>query len=167
MSEGRVKPGYYPEFPVERILKPKFSFRRNVEEGIDELVEEIKAAGMVIEPLVGRPALKPGYVELGPGERRLQAAKKLGMKTVPIIVKEFSDAEFDKIRFLENLARKDLSDMEIARILRHMLDNHPDEYPSQEVLANALGKSRRWILYHLKMLELEKVHFKNVNHGSQ
>ncbi|OYT44429.1 hypothetical protein B6U84_04105 [Candidatus Bathyarchaeota archaeon ex4484_40] len=163
MNEERIKPGYYPDFPVDRILEPKFSFRRNVDEGIGDLVEEIKAAGMVIEPIVCRPSSKTGYIELGPGERRLRAAKKLGMKTVPVIVKEVSDAEFDRIRLLENLARKDLSDMEIARVLRYMLDSYPEEYPTQEDLAKAFGKSVRWVKYHLRMLQLENV-FKEREH---
>ena len=153
--EGRVEPGYYPEFPINRILKPKFSFREDLSEDIDGLMYQIHAAGMIIEPLICRPSSKPGYVELGPGERRLQAAEKLGLKTVPVIVREMSDAEFDRVRLLENLARKDLSDIEIARILRYMLDNYPEEYPTQEDLAKAFGKTRQWVSYHLKMLELE------------
>jgi len=35
------------------------------------------------------------------------------------------------------------------------------------VLANALGKSRRWVLYHLKILELEKINFKNLPRGKR
>jgi len=89
MNEGQVKPGYYPEFPVDRILKPKFSFRMNVDEGIDDLVYQIYAAGMVIEPIICWPAPgRPGYVEVGPGERRLRAAKWLRMETIPVIVRE-------------------------------------------------------------------------------
>jgi len=154
--EGRVKPGYYPEFPVDRILEPKFSFRMNVDEGIDDLMYQIFAAGMVIEPIICRPAPgRPGYVEVGPGERRLRAAKRLHMMTIPVIVREMDDDEFDRIRMLEKLARKDLSDIEIARILKHMPKNYPKEYPSQQVLANALGKTRQWVFYHFKMLELE------------
>ena len=38
MGEEQVKPRYYPDFPVDRILEPKFSFRRNVDEGIEDLV---------------------------------------------------------------------------------------------------------------------------------
>ncbi len=167
MSGERIKPGYYPDFPVDRILEPKFSFRRNVDEGIGDLVEEIKAAGMVIEPIVCRPSSKPGYVELGPGERRLRAAKKLGMKTVPVIVKEMNDAEFDRIRLLENLARKNLSDMEIARVLRYMLDNYPKKYSSLQVLANALGKTKGWVSQHLRMLKLEEEPFTRVNGWSE
>ena len=165
--EERVKPGYYPEFPIDRILQPKFSFRRNVDEGIDDLMYQIFTAGMVIEPIICRPAPdRPGYVEVGPGERRLRAAKRLHMMTIPVIVREMDDAEFDRIRMLENLARKDLSDIEIARILKHMLKNYPKEYPSQQVLANALGKTRQWVFYHLKMLELEDL-LTRVNNWSE
>ena len=167
MNEGKVKPGYYPEFPVDRILEPEFSLRSNVEEGIDDLVKEIRAAGMVIEPIICRPSSKPGYVELGPGERRLLAAKKMGMKTVPVIVKEMNDVEFDRVRMLENLARKNMSDIEIARVLKYMLEKYPEEYPSQEALSNAFGRSRRWVVYHLRMLDLEEVHLESENARSQ
>jgi len=151
-----LEPGYYPEFPVNRILSHPFSFRVNVEEGLDELMTEIHAAGMIIEPLICRPAEKPGYVELCAGERRLRAAKMIGMRTVPVIVKEMDDVEFDRVRFLENLARKDLSDMEIARVLKYMLEKYKEEYPTHEVLAKAFGKSRTWVTHHLSMLDLEK-----------
>jgi len=150
-----LEPGYYPEFPVDRIITHPFSFRVNVDEGLNELVSEIRSAGMIIEPLVCRPADKPGYVELCAGERRLRATRKIGMRTVPIIVKEMDDVEFDRVRLLENLARKDLSDIEIARVLKYMLEKYPEEYPSQEALADALGKSRQWVFYHLQMLKLE------------
>ena len=73
-----------------------------------------------------------------------------------VIVKEMDDVEFDRVRFLENLARKDLSDMEIARVLRYMLEKYKEEYPTQEVLAKAFGKSRTWVTHHLSMLDLEK-----------
>jgi len=120
---------------------------------------EIHAAGAIIEPLVCRPTGNLTYVELGPGERRLCAAKQMSLKTVPVIVEEFTDLEFDKIRVLENLARKDLSDMEIARILKYLTEKYPEEYPTQEALANAFNKTQQWISNHLRMLELEKDDF--------
>jgi len=161
--EKPFEPGYYPEFPVSRILSHPFSFRVNVEEGLDELTMEIHAAGMIIEPLICRPAEKTGYVELCAGERRLHAAKMIGMRTVPVIVKEMDDVEFDRVRFLENLARKDLSDMEIARVLRYMLEKYKEEYPTQEVLAKAFGKTKGWVSQHLRMLDLKKFWTENIS----
>jgi len=158
-----LEPGYYPEFPIGRIITHPFSFRVNIDEGLEELITEIHAAGMIIEPLVCRPAEKPGYAELCAGERRLRAARKIGMRKVPIIVREMDDVEFDRVRFLENLARKDLSDMEVGRVLKYMLEKYPKEYPSQKALADALCKSSQWVTQHLRMLELEEFWTENLS----
>lgn len=145
----RVNPGYYPQFPIDKILSSKFSFRLNIAEGIEELMGEVHAAGRIIEPLICRPSTKPGHVELGPGERRLLAARNLAMKTVPILVAEFTDEEFDKIRLLENLARKDLTDYELGRVLSYLLKEYPDRYPTQEALAQEFGKTKGWVSQHI------------------
>ena len=113
--------GYYPEFPIDKILSGKFSFRLNIGEGIQDLMAEIHAAGRIIEPLICRPHRKLTYVEVGPGERRLLAARNLGLKAVPVIVYNFTDQEFDRIRLLENIARRDLTDYEMARVLDYIL----------------------------------------------
>jgi len=155
-QDSPVNLGYYPEFPVDGILSSRFSFRQDITEGIQDLMSEIHAAGLIIQPLICRPSSKPGHVEVGPGERRLYAARQVGMKTVPIVVKAFSDFEFDKIRLLENLARKDLTDMETARVLNHLLEKYPKEYPTQEALANAFNRSRQWVSQHLDMLLLKQ-----------
>lgn len=150
--------GYYPTFPIDHILSPVKCFRINIAEGLEELMSEIQAAGRIIEPLICRPSITtPGFVYLGPGERRFLAAKELGMKTVPIIVDDFSDVEFDKIRLLENVARKDLTDYEVAQALDYLLHTYPKEYPTQEALGSELQKSQQWISHHLQMLQLEKL----------
>jgi len=152
-----IAPGYYPNFPIEKILSPQHCFRINIAVGIEELMVEINAAGRIIEPLICKPSIiTPNHVYLGPGERRLLAAKQLGMKTVPIIVDDFSDIEFDKIRLLENMARKDLTDLEIAHALDYMLRTYPLLYPTQEALANDMQKSQEWISRHLAILQLEQ-----------
>jgi len=152
-----VAPGYYPNFPIERLLSPQHCFRVNIAEGIEELMAEINAAGRIIEPLICKPSVtSPGNIYLGPGERRLLAAKQLGMKTVPVVVDDFSDVEFDKIRLLENVARKDLTDYEVAQALDYMLRTYPLLYPTQEALGNDLQKNQEWISHHLAMLRLEK-----------
>jgi len=155
-KDAPVTPGYYPEFLVDRIVQPAFNFRQDLKDGIDALMAEIHAAGMIIEPIICRPASAAGYVVIGPGERRLYASKQLGMKTVPVIVKDLNDVEFDKVRLLENLARKDLSDMETSRVLKYLMDKYPQEYPTQEALAQAFGKTQVWVSQHLAMLQLEK-----------
>jgi len=156
-KDAPVTPGYYAEFPVDRILSSPFSFRSNVAEGIEDLMNEIHLAGRVIHPLTCRPAKRPGYVEVGPGERRLYAVKEMARKTIPINVGEYSDLEFDRLRLLENLARKDLTDLETARVLKYLMDKYPKEYPTQETLAQAFGKNPGWVSRHLSMLEIENM----------
>ena len=154
-KDAPVTPGYYPEFPIDRIVQPAFNFRQDLKDGINALMAEIHAAGMIIEPIICRSASAVGYVIIGPGERRLYASKQLGMKTVPVIVKDLNDIEFDRVRLLENLARKDLTDMDLAHILQYLLQKYPQEYPTQEALGQAFGRSQDWVSRHLAMLQLE------------
>ena len=77
-AEKRVKPSYYPELPIERILEPKLSFRIDVDEDIDELVYQIYTAGMVIELIVCWPA--PGETRIrggGPGREKAEVEKRV------------------------------------------------------------------------------------------
>ena len=157
-----VKLGYYEKFAVSHILSPAFTLRLNIQEDIEELIEQIgttKAGeeyGVILQPLICRPAKTPGYVEVGAGERRLLSAKTLGLGVVPVVIKNFSDEEFDRIRLMENVARKDLSDYELARYIKYLMETHPHIYPSQATIADVFGKTQQWVSQHLSMLQLEK-----------
>jgi len=155
----RIRIGYYESFPISSILSPSFMLRLNIADNIEELAEQIgttTAGGekcVILEPLVCRPTNKLGYVEVAAGERRLLAAKRLGLGVIPIVVKNLSDEEFDRVRMMENLARKDMSDYEVARALKYLMDTYPQVYPTQANLANIFNKSREWVTHHLQMLE--------------
>lgn len=155
-----VKCGYYQRFPVDSVVSPSFSLRMHIGDDIDELIDQITAtrAGaelcVIAEPLVCRPAKSPGCVEVGGGERRLLAARKLGLGTVPVVVKEFSDEEFDRIRLMENLARKDMTDYEVARAIKYLMSKYPDTYSTQASIAEIFGKTQGWVAQRLRMLEL-------------
>ncbi|MCJ7423427.1 ParB/RepB/Spo0J family partition protein [Candidatus Bathyarchaeota archaeon] len=154
-----IKPGFYQSFPVASILSPRFTLRLDIEADLEELKTQIVdtvASGepcIILEPLVCRPASQLGYVEVGAGERRLLVARKLGLGVVPVVVKNFSDEEFDRARMMENLARKDLTDYETARVIKYLMDTYPQVYPAQINIADAFGKSREWVTHHLQMLE--------------
>jgi ParB/RepB/Spo0J family partition protein len=159
-----IKLGYCEKFAIQFILSPKFTFRMNIENDIQELIEQIATtrAGdefcIIVEPLVCRPASTPGYIEVGAGERRLLAARKMGLGVVPVIIKNFTDEEFDRIRMMENLARKDLTDYEVARALKYLMEVYPNVYPTQAIVAEVFGKTKGWVSQRLAMLELEKVY---------
>ena len=73
----------------------------------EQLVESIKKHG-ILEPLIVRPVEKDKY-KLVAGERRYRAAKEIGLKQVPITVRELNDQEALELTLLENLQRDDLN----------------------------------------------------------
>lgn len=156
ISPGKEVPRF-TFLPTDSILSMSFQSRVSVEDPeIADLAGSMQQHG-ILEPLLVRR--KPsGNYELVAGHRRLHAAKKAGITQVPCIIREMSDQQAMEAHFIENLQRKDLSDYEKARMLDHLLQKFPEEYPTQEVLAFKIGKSKAWLSLHLKMLELEKVY---------
>jgi ParB family chromosome partitioning protein len=87
-------------------------------EALANLQTSIREHG-ILEPLLVRPQNK-GY-ELVAGERRYQAAKALGLKMVPVIIRELSNSEALKIALTENLQREDLNPVEETQSILDLL----------------------------------------------
>lgn len=119
---------------------------------MEELIISIRQLGILQNLVVRRKP--PNKYELVIGSRRLHAAKKIGMTTVPCMIKDLTDAEVQKQQLSENVQRGDFTDYEIALKLDSMLKNCSNEYPTQEALAFEIGKSRPWVANHLRMLEI-------------
>ena len=93
------------EIPVDEIRSNPYQPRLHFDEsGLQELAESIKQVG-VLEPIIVKRSIK-GY-ELVAGERRTKASRLAGIKTIPAIVKDFSDEEMMEIAILENIQRED------------------------------------------------------------
>ncbi len=137
------------EVPV-RSVSPNPSQPRTVfdEEALAELVFSIQEVGL-LQPIVVRSADK-GY-ELIAGERRLRAAKKAGLKTIPVLVRETSDDDMLRDALLENLHRSQLTPLEEAAAYQQLLH---DFGCTQEQLASRLGRSRPQITNTLRLLNL-------------
>jgi len=75
-----------------------------------QLIESVKEHG-ILEPLLVRP-LKDGAYELVAGERRLRAAREVGLEEVPIVVRELDDQQAIQVALIENLQREDLNPVE-------------------------------------------------------
>lgn len=118
------------------------------EERIDELCQTIKTHG-VIQPIVVR--MRNDKYEIIAGERRYRAVKKLGMDTVPAIVREFNDSQTASIALIENLQREGLTAIEEANAYQQLIDLHQ---LTQESLAQRLGKSQSTIANKLRLLQL-------------
>lgn len=94
--------------PVQVIHLPKSQPRRYFDPSKQEqLIASVKKHG-IIEPLLVRPLQDEKY-ELVAGERRYRAALKLGMETVPIVIRELNDNEALQLALVENLQREDLN----------------------------------------------------------
>jgi len=118
------------------------------ESALFELAESIKECG-IIQPLTVRK-LSDNY-ELVAGERRLRAAKLLGLKSVPVIAVNIDDNTSALIALIENLQRQDLSFFEEAISYDKLIREF--SY-TQEELAGKLGKKQSTIANKLRLLRL-------------
>jgi ParB family chromosome partitioning protein len=137
------------QIPVDTIHPSPYQPRAIFDdERIDELCQTIQTHG-VIQPVVVR-RIKNGY-ELIAGERRWRAVKKLGMRTIPAIVREMSDAQAASVSLIENLQREGLTVIEEAMAYQKLIELHG---LTQESLAQRLGKGQSTIANKLRLLQL-------------
>ena len=150
---GDVEPLESTKTPLEVPLKeihrnpdqPRVDFD---EKELSELSDSIKKHG-VLQPLLVRP-VKDGY-EIIAGERRYQAAKKAGLKEVPVLVREADDAESFRLALVENLQRSDLNPIEEAQGYKTLMDK---EKLSQTRIAEEVSKSRAYVANAVRLLDL-------------
>lgn len=136
--------------PVEKIVPNPNQPRRDFQpEALQELAASIRVKG-VIQPLIVR-ALPNGTYEIVAGERRWRAAQLAQLHELPVIVRDFTDAEVIEVAIIENIQRADLNAIEEALAFRQLMDRFGH---TQEKLAEALSKSRSHIANLLRLLNL-------------
>lgn len=136
-----------PELISPNIYQPRKHFN---DESIEELAQSIKIYG-IIQPISIRRLGSNNY-ELVAGERRLRAAKKLGLSEVPAIIIDITDKDSAAIALLENLQREDLNFIEEAEAFYNLIKDH--SY-TQEQLAEVIGKKQSTIANKLRILKLD------------
>lgn len=130
------------------VANPRQPRNRFAEPVLDELVQSIREHG-IIQPLIVTKATN-GY-ELIAGERRLRAARQLGLREVPIVCREAGDQEKLEIALVENIQREDLNAVELAIAYKALAEEFD---LNQEQLAKKLGKSRPAVANTLRILQL-------------
>jgi ParB family transcriptional regulator, chromosome partitioning protein len=134
---------------IEQIKPNPFQPREDfVQQNIDELAQSIKEKG-VIQPLLVRR--KGDSYELIAGERRLRAAKSLGLNELPVILKEVTDQDSLELALIENIQREGLNPIEEAHAYQHLMDKFQ---VTQEKISEVLGKARVSITNTLRLLKL-------------
>ena len=127
------------------LLDPNPNQPRQVMGDLSELMASVAEKG-VIEPLIVRQ--RGGRYQIIAGERRYHAAVQVGLREVPVVVREVDDIEVMELALVENLQRKDLTAFEEADAL-HQLAQKCDY--THEDMARKLGKSRTAITESLSL----------------
>lgn len=152
--------GFVIEMDVESLTPNLFQPRKNFDkEKMEELKGSIKKHG-IIQPIVVRK-IANGY-EIVAGERRLKAAKEIGLKKIPAIIKSINNEKSLEIALVENIQREDLNPVEQANAFKRLIDEFK---LTQQELAEATGKSRALVTNTIRLLKLNPEIQKNISEG--
>lgn len=139
------------ELKLTEIEPNKYQPRKNFDaEKLQGLTESIKEHG-VIQPLVVVKNASGMYTIVA-GERRWRAAKAAGLKTVPVVIKDYTPEQIAQIALIENLQREDLNPIEEALGYQALIDEYN---MTQENVSMVVGKSRSAVTNTLRLLALD------------
>ncbi len=137
------------EIDIIKIIPNPHQPRNNFDqEKLEDLAASIKEHG-IIQPIT--VSFKEGQFEIIAGERRFEAAKLAGLKTVPVIVKEVSEQQKLELAIIENIQRHDLNPVEEAKSYLKLAQ---DFDLNQEEIASKVGKSRSVVANKIRLLKL-------------
>ena len=117
-------------------------------EELENLAVSVREHG-VIQPLIVSPS-KNGIYTLIAGERRLQAARKAGLKTVPVVIRHATDQQLLELALIENVQREDLNAIEEAEAYQHL---EKEFKLSHDEIASRVGKNRSTVTNTIRLLE--------------
>jgi ParB family chromosome partitioning protein len=119
------------------------------EEALANLIASIKIHG-IIQPITVNK-IGPGTYRIISGERRFRAAKSIGLKEVPVFVREAGDQELLEMALIENIQRADLNPIEIAISYQRLIDEFD---LTHDTVSDRVGKKRSTISNYLRLLKL-------------
>lgn len=137
------------EIKIEQISPNPYQPRRIFDpEKINELAQSISEHG-IFQPIIVK-AQKDGYMIVS-GERRYRAAKQVGLKTIPSIIRAYDPGKVAEISLVENLQRENLSPIEEAEAYSTIMRTMEI---TQKTLAEKIGKSRSYVTNIIGLLNL-------------
>lgn len=149
---GDTPPAGGQRVPIEFLRPSNLQPRRRFDEAeLEALAQSIRERG-VLQPLLVRPVEGGAAAyEIVAGERRWRAAQRAGEHEVPVVVRALSDRETLEVALIENLQRADLTPLDEAYAYRRLMNEFAH---TQEVLAEAVGKSRSHVANTMRLLSL-------------
>jgi ParB family chromosome partitioning protein len=149
-GEEGVDVGGLEELPISSIRPNPYQPRDYFdEEALGSLADSIREVG-VLQPVLVRPAGDDEY-ELIAGERRWRAAKRVGLQTIPALVRETDDSTALEHALVENLHRDNLNPLEEAGAYQQLIE---DFKLTHDEVASRVGRSRASISNTLRLLQL-------------
>src|SRR5687768_15426624 len=138
------------EIPIEEIEVNPFQPRTHFDqEALQELSESIKVHG-IIQPITVR-RLTTNQYQLISGERRFQASKLAGLKTIPAYIRSANDQQMLEMALIENIQRENLNAIEIALSYQRLISECSLK---QDELGDRVGKNRATVTNYLRLLKL-------------
>jgi len=126
--------------------QPRKSFS---ESALLPLAESIRDHGM-LQPIIVRQ-LKNGEYQIVAGERRWRAACLIGLREVPVIIRDFDDSECMQAALIENLQREDLNPIEEALGFKELMETYD---MTQDAVSKVAGCSRSAVANTVRLLNL-------------
>lgn len=130
------------------------------EQALDALAASIKTAGLM-QPIVVRPRDDGGY-QLIVGERRWRAARKIGLRRVPAVIRRIDDRAAAEWALIENVQREDLNPLERAEAFRHLTY---DFGLTHQEAAERVGLNRSTVSNLMRLLDLDEFTKQQVRAG--
>jgi len=118
------------------------------EDALEELMNSVKHRG-ILQPILARK--KEDKFEVIAGARRLEAARRLGMEEIPVLIKDMNDKDALVVSMIENLQREDLNPLEEAVAFQKMIDEYRF---TQSDIADVIGRNRSSVANTLRLLRL-------------
>jgi len=138
-------------------LQPRAVFNDKEMQG---LVASIRKHG-ILQPVIVRP-LSHGYMLIA-GERRWRAAKQIGLKEMPAIVRHTNELDTLELALIENIQREDLNPIEKAKGFQELIKKFG---LTHEQIAKTLGKDRSSITNYVRLLDLPQEIQDHVSRGT-
>lgn len=128
-------------------FQPRTTFHK---ETLEELATSIKTYGL-LQPIMVRPQPDgtPNRFQIIAGERRYQASKLAGLESVPVVVKSLDDRAAREVALIENLQRENITPLEEAQALKHILD---ETALSHRELGERIGKTKAYVEQRVRLL---------------
>jgi len=143
--------GAFIELDIKNIIFNKSQPRENFdEEKLNELADSIKLNG-ILQPVTVRQSDTAEMYELIAGERRVRAAMRAGLRTVPAYIYKAQPDSMMELALIENIQRENLNPIELSNSYQRLID----EYGlTQEQIADKVSRQRSTVANFLRLQKL-------------